>query len=222
MEMQADPNVDETSPSHQEQDLQPRSPQLEPLLLEIVGSSTLTAQCDRCTRNLSACIRSIRTVTRALSSTLDKTKLKSIEARLEEHRIRFEIWKSDCNVSNGSLSAINNAQEASLYGLVDTLFNNFNEACKSLHESIARILLNRFLQAEQSRLEETYDNLTQLIHRLAELQSSIQMAQAIHQGKGPYSNLYRGVGDIREKYKDQSPEFAAEEGSDFANDDLSS
>lgn len=215
--MQADPNVAEASQSPQ-----PLSPQLEPLLSEIVGSATLTEQCNRCSRNLDACIRSIGTVARTLASTLDKTKLVSIEARLEEHRIRFEIWKSDCNVSNGSLSTIHNEQEASLYGLVDALFNNFNEACRSLHESIARILLNRSLQAEQRPLEETCDKLTQLIHRLAELQPSVQMAQAIHQGKGPYSNLYRGVSDIREKYKDQSSEFAPEEGSEFANDDLSS
>lgn len=62
--------------------------------------------------------------------TFTQTKLRPIQRRIEEHRLRLDIWISDCKVQEGALSSITAENEPSLYNLVTDLFKRFTVLAK--------------------------------------------------------------------------------------------
>lgn len=57
------------------------------------------------------------------------------------------------------------------------------------------------------------DNLTQTLHELAKLQHSVQMASAIHLGRGPEASLRLGIRNLQDALKSREGDSEPEEAS---------
>ncbi|KAL8789925.1 MAG: hypothetical protein Q9195_006586 [Heterodermia aff. obscurata] len=195
-----------------------------PQITEFATESSLSTtgvlkdRCDVCSQNLQACIVAVNVAVLANSNTLEKVKLRDLQARLQEHEIRFGIWKSDCNISERGLSAIDDDRDGSLYHSINKLFIRMDEALKQLFSQMDHLQgpaieaasspvddprgrFDQFDQAEQ-RAQTACDNMTGAIHDLAELQPNIQIAQAVYLNEGPYANIQETVDQISKKYLD--------------------
>ena len=92
----------------------------------------------------------------------------------------------------------------------DPLLNqNLDMSPRSAHSA--------FDEAEQHALIEC-GNLTQELHKLAELQPSIQIAQALHLNEGPYSNLRQNIIQTGSRYASQGPGNDVGEASESSED----
>ena len=123
-------------------------PQLLPLVTTS-SSNPLTEECNVCYQNLRACIETIRRGLGGNLTAIEKAKLRDIDKRLYEHRVRFDIWRSDCNISRGWLSAINVNQEPGLWNLVDSSFVQLNQSLESLKDNI-HLMLRQINATDQS------------------------------------------------------------------------
>lgn len=114
------------------------SPSLVPLLTTET-STALTDRCNICSQNLQICITAIRHATSNHRNIFEKLRLEALQNRLIEHRIRFDIWRSDCEVLKGWLSGIEDGQETGLYKLVDGSFIQLNQSFVVILDCIRRI-----------------------------------------------------------------------------------
>ena len=207
---------------------------LRPLPATSTTASTalLSDRCNVCSQNLRTCIEAIRQGANSHKNLFEKLRLRAIENRLDEHRIRFDIWRSDCAVTEGWLSAINTEQETGLYKLINALFVQLNTSLNTLLDPISQIkqcnkslgegdLIGHFDGAEREVLA-ICDNLTEQLHELAELQPSIQMAQAIHLEQGPYASLRQGIVQIGSKFQNEKQTTSVDEHNDSAAEDTAS
>lgn len=101
-------------------------------LVPLQLDSTLTEQCNICSQNLRLCVKTAQDIA-ANQAVSVKTKLRLVERRLDEHRLRLDIWRSDCQVGQGGLSAITVDKEPNLLYLLSQSFSQ-------LHEQLAIIL----------------------------------------------------------------------------------
>jgi hypothetical protein len=89
------------TPSLPSDSVGPSSPQQISNLLEKLDTKTpVTRQCLTCYRNLKQCILYAQKASIGAKQPLE-THLKDIQERLEENRLRLDIWISDCSVSQG-------------------------------------------------------------------------------------------------------------------------
>jgi hypothetical protein len=68
--------------------------------------------------------------------TFTQTKLGPIQNRLDEHRLRLEIWMSDCGIAEGNLSTITTDNEATLSNGLATLFRRIQGSLEYIYQSI--------------------------------------------------------------------------------------
>ena len=61
------------------------------------------------------------------------------DPRTQEHEIRFEIWKADCNVSEGWLSVIKDVQDGNLYQSINSLFERMHATLKPLFSEMSHL-----------------------------------------------------------------------------------
>jgi hypothetical protein len=67
------------------------------------------------------------------------TKLQPLQDRIDEHRLRLEIWMSDCGVTDGNLSAITVDGESTLYNTLRTLFQGIHSDLQVIFQSIKEL-----------------------------------------------------------------------------------
>ena len=165
----------------------------------------LNDRCDVCSQNLQICIAATHQAALA-SLAYEKASLRAIAERLQEHQIRFDIWKTDCDFTKGSLSVITREQEAGLYQLINNVFTRMNANLSSLHGHIGevraprRAVPNQWFDEIKSYILDDCDQLTQRLQEVADLQPSIQMAYAVHLDEEPYIRWRKDLDNIHERY----------------------
>ena len=102
------------------------------------SSNTLTEQCNTCLKNLRVTIKGAQY---AAANQVDsfRTILHAIERRLDEHRLRLDIWRSDCHVEEGGLSAITIDEEPNLLRLLSESFSQLHEQITVISGGIDQI-----------------------------------------------------------------------------------
>ena len=173
-----------------------------------VGENTrdlLNDRCDVCSQNLQICIAATHQAALA-SNTFEKARLRSIAERLQEHQVRFDIWKTDCDFSKSSISVITRKQEANLYELINDVFTRMSANLSILYSHIGEASAprrsahdQRFDEIERHILDDC-DQLTQRLQEVAELQPSIQMAYVVHGDGEPYITWRKNLDNIHERH----------------------
>ena len=172
-----------------------------------VGEKTtdiLNDRCDVCSQNLQICTVAAHQAALA-SNTHEKGRLRAIAERLQEHQVRFDIWKADCDFSRNSTSVIAQEQEASLYQLINDIFTRMSANLSLLHSHIGEVrtprvrVHNRFFDAIERDILDDCNQLNKRLQEVAELQPSIQMAHAVHGNEEPYNTWRKKLDNIHER-----------------------
>lgn len=90
------------------------------------SENDLNLQCSLCLENLGRCVNAAE-VAAKVDYEFTQTILKLAQNRIHEHRLRLEIWKSDCEVEDGTLSAITPEKEPTLFAALVTILKKINE-----------------------------------------------------------------------------------------------
>ena len=77
----------------------------------LLPSDTLDERCKVCSDNLRICVQEALRGT-AIEYSHAQAALRIIQGRLDEHRLRLDIWMADCGVTDGQLSKITVAGES--------------------------------------------------------------------------------------------------------------
>ena len=115
----------------------------EPRLIPLPASTAaLSDRCNVCAQNLRLCIEVIRQAADRHRNLSEQLRIRALENRLDEHRIRFDIWRSDCAVAKGWLSVLDNVEShrTGLSELVNSSFVRLEDAFKTLLLDISQIV----------------------------------------------------------------------------------
>jgi hypothetical protein len=121
--------------------------------------NTLAEQCKTSSENLRLCIQRAQDVAANQADSI-MPRLRPIKRRLDEHRLRLDIWISDCQVANGGLSAITIDKEPSLLRLLSESFLQFQKQLLVILRGIDQIGKDS-VSTDSTTIDKRYHSHTQ-------------------------------------------------------------
>lgn len=156
----------------------------------LVTSSSLEQQCQNCLIFLMRCADHVSQIAENEGQYVG-SKLRAVAKRLDEQRLRMDIWMQECGFTTADLSTslLDTAIRDSIFSKLRSLYDQL-EITRS---GILTIEQNesQIDQVESQNLLPAYQHLVSDIRGLTEMQSTIRMAMSLHSNDGPYAQIRR-------------------------------
>ncbi|MCJ1243286.1 hypothetical protein MMC30_000483 [Trapelia coarctata] len=212
----------------------------------LVSARTLVEQCRGCSNELQRLAE--QALEYAEISVFARTILHPIAGQLKDVHLRLDIWMSDIDIENGTLTENDAFKQSRLFSVITTALQRMTGHLDAVGKDLAIIkyeteLIRRIehvtfprrrefsltwkhrqrevsgAKQAEARISDALSAMTSVLRNLADLATSIQMFHAIQTNQGPYSELHAQVSSLKDQPEESLAQIPAEVTTSAGGDD---